>query len=197
VYAAHEQINLHQIYSHTGVNLHRGNLTVVSQSYGNVCLPILLDRQLGLFDVLQIWGDQFLITLPLFIVIHGSAGAGARWMLWSKDLDRGWWIYRIFPDFIDGSMQWILVQGGTRTSHRQRQHAITTCALLLAAVLLIDLQNSVGDGASLDLGAMEVRRFFQSASMWMLEFGGGCGFRIFLSLMVLYPKKLRQLINLS
>jgi hypothetical protein len=97
VYAAHEQINLHQIYSHTGVNLHRGNLTVVSQSYGNVCLPILLDRQLGLFDVLQIWGDQFLITLPLFIVIHGSAGAGARWMLWSKDLDRGWWIYRYSP----------------------------------------------------------------------------------------------------
>jgi hypothetical protein len=45
-----------------------------------------------------------------------------------------------------------------------RRHATSTCALLLAAGLFIDLQSLVGDGAFLNLAMVEARCLFQCLS---------------------------------
>jgi hypothetical protein len=70
-----------------------------------------------------------------FIVIHDSAGARARWMLWSEDVGPEVVDLSSFHDFVDG-MRRFLVQDNTTTFSDRR--ATTTCASLLAASLFID-----------------------------------------------------------
>jgi hypothetical protein len=99
--------------------------------------------QLGFLALLQIQRDLFLEVSFAFVVFCNDAGAGARWMLWSKDASPGWWIC-VIPQL--------------------RRRATATCALLLAAGLFMDSQSLVGDGALLNLEMVEARRFSQHAS---------------------------------
>jgi hypothetical protein len=101
-----------------------------------------LDRQLGLFAVLQIWRDRFSVCpWPTQV-------ARARWFLWSEDVGQEVGDLPFFLDFVDGKRR-VLVQDIMGTSPGRR--ATTTCALPRAADLFIDSQSLVGDGAFLDL----------------------------------------------
>jgi hypothetical protein len=67
------------------------------------------DRQRGLLAVLQIWRDLFLDVSLVPVVIHGGAGAGARWVLWSTDAGPEVVDLSLFPDFVV-RIRWLLVQ---------------------------------------------------------------------------------------
>jgi hypothetical protein len=61
----------------------------------------------------------------------------------------------LFPDFVNG------MQSLSKTTRgRRRSTIVATWVLLLAAVLYIDSQSLVGDGASLHLIMVEARRLF-------------------------------------
>jgi hypothetical protein len=131
------------------------------------------DQQRGLLAVHQIWRDLFLDVSLVSVIFCGGAGAGARWVLWSEDVDPEVVDLSLFSYFM-GGMRWFLVQGSTGTSPGQL--ATATCASLLAAGLFIDSQSLVGDGAFLDLAMEEARRLFQHASWRRWSVGAAASF---------------------
>jgi hypothetical protein len=119
------------------------------------------DRQRDLLTVLQIYRDLFLdVSLASVVFCGGAVGRGEVGAL-EEDVGPEVADLSLFPDFIAG-MRWFLVQGSTGTSPGRR--ATTTCALLLVAVLFINSQSLIGNGAFLDLAMEEDRRLFQRAS---------------------------------
>jgi hypothetical protein len=71
--------------------------------------------QLGFLALLQIQRDLFLEVSFAFVVFCNDAGAGARWMLWSKDAGPEVVELSLFLDFVDG-LRRILVQDNAGTS---------------------------------------------------------------------------------
>jgi hypothetical protein len=102
-----------------------------------------------------------------------ALGIGARWMLWSKDASRRWWICRYFSASSMGC-------GGSwcKIARRCPPRAIATCVSLLAASLLIDSQSFIGDDVLLDLAGVEARRLFQRASRWRWSLAATAGFSV-------------------
>jgi hypothetical protein len=74
--AAPRQINLSQLNSHIGGDLHGGVSELIV-----TCSVDSLDRQCCLLVVHHIQRDVFLDVSLLPVFIHGGAGAGARWVL--------------------------------------------------------------------------------------------------------------------
>jgi hypothetical protein len=67
--ATTEQINLSQVHSHTGGDLHGDVSELMAKC---VCHPS--EQQRDLLAVLQIWQDLFLDVSLVPVVIHGGAG---------------------------------------------------------------------------------------------------------------------------
>jgi hypothetical protein len=155
--AAAGQINLPQLYSYIGNDLHSGvselMATCAYRSFRSAAWSSRRSSDLARFVPRRVAGVR------RYARRHWGPGQGrcsrARMLVWR------WWIYRYFSDFV-GGMRWFLIQCNTGTFPGRR--ATATCALLRATGLFIDSQSLVGDGASLDLAMVEARRLFQCLS---------------------------------
>jgi hypothetical protein len=156
--AAAGQINLPQLYSHIGGDLHDGVSELMAsyacRSFRSVAWSSRRSLDLARSNSRCVAG------------VHWRPGRGG--FSGARMLVRRWLICRSLR--LHRWRQWILVRDNTRTSPGRR--ATTICALLRSASMFIDSQSLVGNGVCLDPTMVEARRPLWQASRW-LELGGG------------------------
>jgi hypothetical protein len=154
VRVAFGQINLPQLYFHTGGDLH-GSVSELTATCA--CWSFRS----------AVWSSRHSSDLASVIYFSSCRWpllvTGARWFLWSEYVSPEVLDLPFFSDFIDRRRQ-VLVQDSTGTSPGRR--ATTIGALLCLAGMFTDSQSLISDGVFLDLAMVEARFCFWSASQW-------------------------------